>query len=214
MRVPTSIYLDEMAFNRIDRLNSADLAHVYAAFFRGLWARGCQLYKSEAQFSSKVSGTIVYLKLTPKWPREEVTFVRGNNMESGFPFMTRELPDKNTIRTRNNKRIGCAILVEWLSRRESGCEYMLALLESKGVRIDLESITHKEEVLLTLQSDTNSIQQRQSNAQTQTSVVRNDNGFALNPTADLNASSGSTSACTSSTSNGRNRMSVQEKDGA
>ena len=160
-RVPKTVHIDEPTFAHIHRLNSQELANVYSTFFRGLWARECQLCKSDAAFRHKISGSIVYLKLTPEWLREEVTFVRGNNLDFGFPFTMRELPIKNVIRARDNKRIGCAILTEWLTRREACCDYLLALLASRGMRINPSDIPRKSNGLSRAQSAPQSASQTQ-----------------------------------------------------
>ena len=55
LRVPKTVHIDEDTFVYIDRLNALELADIYSAFFRGLWARGCQLHKSNSEFQHKIS---------------------------------------------------------------------------------------------------------------------------------------------------------------
>ncbi len=99
------------------------------------WTRACDLDKRDARFARKVCGSIKYIKLTPPRLREEVTFVRGENLSNGFTFTARELPTKNVIRSRGNKRIACAILVSWTAKKESGTDFLLALLIEAGINV-------------------------------------------------------------------------------
>ena len=95
------------------------------------------LDKRDARFARKVCRSIKYIKLTPPWPREEVKFVRGQNLSNGFTFTARELPTKNVIRSWGNKRIACAILVSWIAKKESGTDFLLALLIEAGINVYL-----------------------------------------------------------------------------
>ena len=72
-----------------------------------------------------------------------MTFVRGNNLDFGLLFTIRELPIKNVIRARDNERLGCAILTEFLTLREACFDYILALLTSRGVCINLDDVPIK-----------------------------------------------------------------------
>ena len=73
--------------------------------------------KSDALFSRKVCGSIKYIKLTPSWHREEVKFILGQKLSNGLAFTARELPTKNVVRSRGNKKISCTIPVSWIAKK-------------------------------------------------------------------------------------------------
>lgn len=132
LRVPHAISLDPALFQCIDGLSVNALSKVYSTFFQALWKHACRVLKSDARYSNFNIGRIQYIKMTPLWLRNEVTFIRGHSSGSSFPFTLRQLPLKNIIRERGNKKIGSAILTSWLMRHEPGSEYLLYLLRCVG----------------------------------------------------------------------------------
>jgi len=135
LRVPNLVSLDPALFASIHRLAPNVLAKVYAKFFHALWDHAYKVLESNASLAFPLARKLQYIKLTPPWLRDEVTFVRGRSSGRGFPFTMRQLPTKNIIRERGNKQIGSAILTCWLTRCEPGADLLRSLLKAAGAKV-------------------------------------------------------------------------------
>lgn len=124
---PTYIFCDNSVMNAFGSLDTASLADLYATFFAA--------FITAARSKRIVRGKTDYSCLTPPWLRSSVVFVYGSNHNSSMTFANRRLPNKNTIRGKGNKVLGCAILATWIKQESSGRDLLNHLCLLSGLHI-------------------------------------------------------------------------------
>jgi len=124
---PIYIICKNNVMEGLSRLGVQKVAESYSKFFNTLWETGSN--------QGRVGGRRTYAQMTPPWLRQNTIFIYGENRNSSIPFTHGVLPNKNAIRQRSNKILGCAILDTFLRREEPCRPFLQHLLQEAGLRI-------------------------------------------------------------------------------
>jgi len=127
---PIYMFCAENVMELMDKLGTTTLADIYGEFFNYLFHLG--------HSRGKVAGKMEYLPLTPEWLRKKILFVHGRNRNKSITFGEKVLPRKNFIRKKGKRSLGCAILTQWIKRKEWGYTYLKSLFLKRGATIPEE----------------------------------------------------------------------------
>ena len=121
------LFCRERVMREILKLDTNEIADVYATFFKALSDKGHTI--------RLVPKSITYSRLTPPYLRVPVVFMHGLQRSRSLPFTQRVLPNKNQIREKNGKVLGAAILDVWMKNEPSTKGLLLSLFQSKRIQI-------------------------------------------------------------------------------
>ena len=112
---------------RIENAGRKTLSKIYGQLFTQMW--------NEARKTKKVSGRIVYARMTPPWLRHNVTFVHGQNRNESTVFTSGKLPTKSEIREIGKATLAAAILTTFLQKEKEVHLFLTRLLQRNSIEL-------------------------------------------------------------------------------